>query len=192
MYRPGPFFLLSIFLLCFCCAPARGQGIQLGIYQSPKGIGASLVLDSRSGTEMDLLTLRTDFYGVLSGRTRTIGAVLTYTHDYVFFRTEGEDFLLRAHAGAGGQAGFVHDFEKGFLSAYDRELEHNPGWMAALTGNIGVRVDFKRRLSLDVGVSISPGVHLRTDKSTGALLVSFYHCGIYHAYYPHLMLMYRF
>ena len=183
------FFAVTLLLLC----PAlSAQDRLLGVYQSPKGVGISAVIESGEGTEMDILTLRSDFYGLLSGRTTDVGACVSYTHDYVLYRQEGEDYLFRIHLGAGGLFGFTHDFEKGFFSAFDRELERKPGWTAALAGNFGVRVDFRRRLSLDVGFSVLPGIHLRTDDKTGALLVNFYRAGIYNACFPQINLMYRF
>ena len=35
-------------------------------------------------------------------------------------------------------------------------------------------------------------MHLRTDEDTDDGLLSFYHAGIYHAYFPQLNIMYRF
>jgi hypothetical protein len=53
-------------------------------------------------------------------------------------------------------------------------------------------VDLGRRFTLDVGFSVAPGVHLRTDRRTGTLLVSFYRNGVFNAYLPQVNLMYRF
>ena len=148
---------------------------------------------SRPGDEADILTLRTDFYGVLTARTHEPGVCLSYLHDYVFFEREGEDFYLQLHAGAGGMAGYVHDFERGFYSAFDRELEHPRGWVAALAGNLGLRLDFFwLPLTLDFSLTAAPGVHLRTDPDTGAMILSFYRNGIFQAYLPQINLMYRF
>lgn len=191
MYKALHPTLLAVALLLFCPA-LSGQDRLLGLFQSPKGVGISAVIESASGQEMDILTLRSDFYGLLSGRTPDAGACVSYTHDYVLYKLEGEDHLFRLHIGAGGLFGFTHDFEKGFFSAYDRQLERKPGWTVALAGNVGIRVDFLRRLSLDIGLSVLPGVHLRTDDKTGALLVGFYRAGIYNAFMPQVNLMYRF
>ena len=165
----------------------------LGLYQSPRGLGITAMFPSRAGDEADILTLRSDFYGVLTGRTREPGVCLSYTHDYVFFEREGEDFYLQLHAGAGGMIGYVHDFERGFYSAFDRELEHPRGGVAALTGNLGLRLDFFwLPLTLDLSITAAPGVPLRTDPATGALILSYYRNGIFQAYLPQLNLMYRF
>lgn len=184
--------LISLAVSLLLCASVCGRELPLGLYSSPKGVGVTLILDTPDGREMNLFTLRTDFYGVLGGRTRDVGAAFTYTHDYAFLRLEDVHYGLCLHAGAGGMIGYTHDFEKGVFGAYDRALEQNPGWTGALAGNIGLRVDFARRLTLDVGLTILPGIHVRSDSKTGVVLVSFYRVGIYHAFYPQINLMYRF
>ncbi len=191
MLKPAHILLLLALLLPF--GPAvRAQGQRVGLYQSPKGFGVTATFDSASGEEMNTVTLRTDFYGFLSGRTRQVGALLTYTHDYRIFRMEGEDYAMILHAGAGVSLGYAHDYENGFYSSYDRELTHQKGGVAALAGLIGLRVDFRRHLTLDFGFTLEPGFHVRTDPDNGAVILSFYKNGIYRGYYPHLNLLYRF
>ena len=193
MYRTVLKFLLAAASLLLCCASLRGQERPLlGLYQSPHGVGLTAFFPTPDASETDILTLRTDFYGLLAGRTNDVGGCISYTHDYALLRAEGPDFRLQLHVGAGGLVGFGHDFEKGFFSATERELIHNRGWIVAPQGNVGLRVDFRRHLSLDLSFAVAPGVHLRTDRATGTLLVSFYKNGTYHAYYPQLNLMYRF
>ena len=193
MYRTVLKLLSAAASLLLCCATSRGQERPLvGLYQSPHGVGVTAFFPTPDASEMDILTLRTDFYGLLAGRTNEVGGCISYTHDYSLLRAEGPDFRLQLHAGAGGLAGFGHDFEKGFFSATERSLVHNRGWIIAPQGNFGMRVDFRRHLSLDLSFAVAPGVLLRTDKATGTLLVSFYKNGTYHAYYPQINLMYRF
>jgi len=174
------------------CASLSARERLVGLHQSPKGIGVSAIFDTSDGREMNIFTLRTDFYGVLTGRTSDIGACLVYTHDYTFFRQDREQYSLLLHAGAGGMAGYTHDFEKGVFSAYERQLVLSPGWTFALAGNVGLRVDFRKRLSMDISLSALPGIHIRTDNKTGAVLVGFYRNGVYQAFFPQLNLMYRF
>lgn len=191
MRRPLHILLLATLLLAFS-PTAHAQRNLAGLYSSPKGVGATLMLDTASDSGINVFTLRTDFYGLLSGRTDRIGAFFTYTHDYTFLWTEGDDFVLSLHAGAGGSLGYAFDYEKGFFSSFDRALERERGFVAALSGNVGLCVDFDRRLSVDVSFTLDPGIHLRTDQQTGALLLSFYRNGIYRGYYPQVNLMYRF
>ena len=193
MYRTVLKFLLAAASLLLCCASLRGQERPLlGLYQSPHGVGLTAFFPNPDASEMDILTLRTDFYGLLAGRTNEVGGFLSYSHDYALLRAESTYYRLQLHLGAGGLAGYGHDFEKGFFSATERDLIHNRGWIVAPQGNIGLRVDFRRHLSLDISFAVAPGVHLRTDRATGTLLVSFYKNGTYHAFYPQLNLMYRF
>lgn len=183
--------LLTTLLLTLNTA-VRAQQWRAGLLQSPKGAGITLSLDSRYRPETNIFTVRTDFYGFLSGRTNRIGAVFTYTHDYLFFLADGPDYSIDLHLGAGGSVGYAYDYEKGFFSSFERELDHTAGGVVALAGNVGVRIDFRRRLSLDLSFCLEPGIHMRTDPGTGALLLTFYKNGIYRGYYPHLNLLYRF
>lgn len=186
-------FLLAALLLPLFCPLMRGQEFMAGLYQSFKGVGLTAMFYAYGGDEADILTLRSDFYGVLSGRTAQPGVCLSYTHDYVFFEREGEDFLVQLHAGAGGMLGYVHDYERGFYSAFDRELQHRPGGVVALTGNLGLRVDFFwRPVTIDFSITAAPGLHLRTDQDTGAMILSFYRNGMLQAYLPQINLMYYF
>jgi hypothetical protein len=182
--------LLALLLPSGVAAHAQEQ--RVGLYQSPKGIGVTAMFDTPSGEETNTVTLRTDFYGFLTARTRQIGGIITYTHDYPVLWTEGEDYRLVLFLGAGVSLGYAHDQEKGFYSAYDRDLVHEPGGVAALAGQVSVRVDLRRHLTLDFGFCLEPGIHVRTDASTGAVILSFYKNGIYRGYYPHLNLLYRF
>lgn len=192
MYRTFHKLLLALALMLPCAASHAQGRLLAGTLHSPKGVGATVLLHARNGREMDIFTVRTDFYGLLAGRTRDVGACFTYSHDYLLWDLEGDDFLLRLHAGAGGQLGYVHDFEKGFFSATERSLLRNPGAMASVTGNVGLCIDFSARLSLDVSFTVAPGVHVRAERHTGALLVSFYRNGVIQSYIPQVNLMYRF
>lgn len=191
MCKPAHIRLLAACLL-LCCAPLRAQDRLLGVFQSPKGAGVTAMLDTAGGWETNILTLRTDLYGILTGRTRTPGVFFCYTHDYYFFSYEWDDWALLLHAGAGGMLGYAHDFEKGFFSSFDRELTQPMGGVAAVTGSAGLRADFSRRLTLDVSLTAAPGIHLRTDPITGALILSFYKAGVFQTYYPQVNLLYRF
>ncbi len=189
----GRIHILLAAALLLLCTGLRGQGVSAGVYMSPKGFGITAAWDSRRGGEMDILTVRNDLYGILSGRTSLQGVCLSYTHDYTLFQQREEDLFLRLHAGAGGQFGYVQDFEKGFFSAFDRELTHSPGGMVALTGRIGLRVDFFwNRLSLDLSLTAAPGIHLRSNRDTGTMILSIYRNGLFFSAVPELNLLYNF
>ncbi|MCR5352554.1 MAG: hypothetical protein K6E35_08720 [Bacteroidales bacterium] len=184
---------LAALLLCLLFSPpAKGQQALVGLYQSPKGVGVSAMFEGERGDVLDIVTLRTDFYGILTGRTDEPGVCLTYTHDYSFLWVEWPEFTMSLHAGAGGLLGYVHDWEEGIFSAIERQLQHSAGFAAGLAGNVGLRLDFDRRLSLDLSFTTAPGIHLRTDKETGAVILSFYKNGLYRSYFPQINILYRF
>jgi hypothetical protein len=183
--------LAAVLLLMLSGPLAKGQEALLGLFNSPKGIGVTAMVGSDWGNETNIITLRTDFYGILGGRTQNMGVCVTYSHDYAIYQLWQDQFDLTLHAGAGGQIGYVHDWEKGLFVPLDRDLEHKMGLAVALVGNIGLRFDFDR-LTLDLSFGLAPGIHLRTDEETGAVLLAFYRAGIYNAYYPQLNIMYRF
>ena len=191
MLKPAHILCLLVLLLPFGVA-AHAQGQRVGLYQSPKGIGVTAMFDAPTGAETNTFTVRTDFYGFLSGRTREVGAMFTYTHGYPIFWIEADAYRLELLAGAGTTVGYAHDYEQGYYSIYERELEHTRGYVAALAGQIGVRVDFRRHLTLDFSFVLEPGIHIRTDSDTGAVILSFYKNGIYRGYYPQLNILYRF
>lgn len=183
--------LAAVLLFLLPGPAARGQEALLGVFNSPKGFGVTALFGPEMGEESNILTLRTDFYGLLGGRTHKMGVCITYTHDYAIYQLWEEQFDMTLHAGAGGQIGYVQDWEKGLFSQFERQLTHKPGLAVALAGNIGLRFDFDR-LTLDLSFTVAPGMHLRTDEDTSDILLSFYHAGIYHAYFPQLNIMYRF
>lgn len=183
--------LAAVLLLLLSGPLAKGQEALLGLFQSPKGIGVTAMIGQDWGLETNIITLRTDFYGILGGRTRNMGICATYTHDYAIYQLWEDQFDMTLHAGAGGQIGYVHDWEKGLFVPIDRELQHKMGLAVALAGNIGLRFDFDR-LTLDLSFCLAPGIHLRTSEETGDVLLTFYRAGVYNAYFPQLNMMYRF
>lgn len=171
------------------CPLARGQEALLGLFQSPKGVGVTATFGSAGAGETDILTLRTDFTGLLTGRTEHMGVCISYTHDYPIYQLWGDQFDMTLHAGAGGLVGYVQDWEKGLFSQYDRAFKHKQGFALALAGDIGLRFDFDR-LSLDLSFTVAPGLHLRADDETNTVILSYYHAGSVYAYFPQLSIMF--
>ena len=181
--------LAAVLLLMLSGPLAKGQEALLGLFNSPKGIGVTAMVGSDWGNETNIITLRTDFYGILGGRTQNMGVCVTYSHDYAIYQLWQDQFDLTLHAGAGGQIGYVHDWEKGLFVPLDRDLEHKMGLAVALVGNIGLRFDFDR-LTLDLSFTVAPGLHLRADDETNTVILSYYHAGSVYAYFPQLSIMF--
>ena len=186
-----------IAILCLALAlttpEAAAREWSAGLFSSPSGWGLQAQACDRSGTEMDIITLTADAYGLLTGRTGDLGVKLGYTHDYVLGMLETEAFLMRFHAGAGVLTGYVHDNENAFLLSSGEDLQKEMGIVAALSCSIGLRFDFfARKVGIDLGLSANPGVHLRTDRENGSIYLSFYRNGIYDIVLPRVSIMYRF
>ncbi len=186
-----------IFVLCLTAAFAEQQSaakeVSAGLSSSPTGYGVMIHIMNPEGSELDILNISTDLYGLVSGRTDDIGFRLGYSHDYVINRFEYADFSMDIHAGAGLLTGFVHDHESGIFFGNRNPLEKEMGLIAALSCSAGLRFDFfARKVAIDLGFSANPGVHIRMDKENGSIYMSFYKNGIYQILYPKISIMYRF
>ena len=62
--------LAAVLLFLLLGPAARGQEALLGVFNSPKGFGVTALFGPEMGEESNILTLRTDFYGLLGGRTQ--------------------------------------------------------------------------------------------------------------------------
>ena len=171
---------------------ASAQRTLAGLYNSPKGFGLQVDIESKTAPEFSRIVLYADSYGIFQGRTTTPGAVLSFTRDYIFASQERQDVIFNLYAGAGATAGYVHDFEKGSGSLYAGALSRRMGFAGALAGNIGVRADFGRRLVLDASLRADLGLFARAKDENGSVLFSFYRNGALRCLYPQLSLLYRF
>ncbi len=180
-------------LFLSCIASAQGRSVRAGLLYSPKGAGLSLQVDSPSGSEVEILNLYADVYGLPSERTKDVGIVLSYTHNYILKMFSTPDVSAALHSGVGATCGYVHDYEKGvFSKSPARFLEKNMGGIFCLCINAGLSVDFERNLTIDLSYSFNPGLHIRTESSNNSLRVSLYKLGFYYLLAPQLSLLYRF
>lgn len=186
-------FLFACLVLTLAILPAGAREWSAGLYSFPSGHGIQVQTMDENEKEMDTFIISTDLYGMASGRTSDVGVRLGYTHDYVLGRLEAEDFSMKFHAGAGLLTGYVHDHENGIFLGTKDPLNKEMGFIAALSCSMGLRFDFfARKVSIDLGLSANPGVHLRMDKDNGSLYLSFYKNGIYQILFPKISIMYRF
>ena len=174
-----------------------GQGAEagehyLGTYHSLKGLGLGAAFKSDGGAEMTFVKLYADMFGVFPGRIDDVGVAASCTRDYVIAYADLGHSYLSLHAGPGVFAGYVHDYERNFLSSRG-ETYKKMGLAIALEGNFGLTADFfNHSVSLDVSLSVNPGLHIRRDSDTGAMLISLYKRGLYYCLMPQLCLYYRF
>lgn len=183
--------IASSVLALFCCH-ASAQVRSVGLFSTVLGFGLTAELADDEIDQIDIITLRTDLYGVAAGRSDDMGLMLSYTHDYVLYAYEHDWFGMRLHLGAGVAAGYVHDNEGGIFVSSNLPLENPMGVAVALAGNVGLRFDFTRRAVIDFGFSLYPGFHLRTDPESAEFYLSFYRNGVFQAIFPRVRIMYSF
>ena len=184
--------VLSFLSLC-CFASAQEHKLRTGLLSSLKGAGISLQIDSPSGSEVDVINLYADIYGLPTGRTSDLGVVLSYSHNYVLKTFGNSDVSAALYSGVGVSLGYVHDYEKGvFSKTHERLLEKRMGGIVCLCINGGLAVDFERNLTIDLSFSFNPGLHIRTESRNNSLKVSPYKLGVYQLIIPQLSLLYRF
>lgn len=167
---------------------------RIGLFNSPKGLGLSLQVDNRNGDEIRCFNVYADCYGVFSARTSDLGLAASFTHNYIFGVYDYEHLRLSVYGGAGVLMGYVHDYEKGLFSRDEqtRVLSRDMGFSACLDCNAGLGLDFDRGITVDLSLSLCPGIIIRRDRYTGSALVSLYKLGIFNVWMPQLCLYYRF
>lgn len=184
------FLPLAVLMAFSSSAPARER--YLGVFNSPKGFGAGILVGSPGGSEVNLINVYADMFGVFSGRTKDVGIAIEYSRDYVISSADFEFSSVTIHGGPGFMTGYLHDYERRFFSS-EGSTDKSMGYVAALSGNIGVLTDFfSHRVSIDLSFCINPGIHIRRGDDDGAVLISMYKRGIYFCLYPQLCIYYRF
>lgn len=179
-------------LMSLCGREAAASGHYIGIYNSLKGFGIGTAVKSSDGSSISFVNIYADMFGVLSGRTRDVGIAASLTKDYVIAYADYGYSYLSLHAGPGFFTGYVHDYERHFFSS-EGQTYKAMGFVAALAGNIGLSADFfAHRLGIDISFSVNPGLHIRKDRDSGAILLSLYKRGLYYCLTPQLCLYYRF
>lgn len=162
-----------------------------GLFNSLKGFGLS-VSNKIDEDEFNSLELFADFYGLLSGRSEYPGIKFNYTHSKVLKTWIGSDIATALYAGPGVTAGYVRDYQKGYYELRKFVFTQNYGAAAGLSGTIGFRFLFSRRISIDLSWTAELGLHLRKDEKLDTFQLRFYRNGLFLAPYPQLKLEYFF
>ncbi len=174
------------------CSETAAQERYLGVFNSLKGFGIGAAFKPQDGASMTFINLYADMFGVLSGRTCDTGIAASLTRDYIIAYADYGYSYLALHAGPGFFTGYLHDYERHFFSS-DGQTYKEMGIVAALSGNVGLSADFfAHRLSIDISFCVNPGLHIRKDRDSGAMLLSLYKRGLYYCLTPQLCIYCRF
>ena len=186
-----PIKLLAIGLLAALCLSAGAQ--EAGFYNSPKGFGAQYRFAERNGV-FHSATAFIDIYGIPSSRGSFPGYRFNLSRQYVFRQIEGDGVRYMLYAGPGVSMGMVRDHDKGRWFDFTSLISGNQGFMFALSGDVGCRFDFGRRVALDLSFEADAGLHVRRNENEtdyNAASLSIYNNGLMQAIYPQLTILFK-
>lgn len=183
--------LAALLLACVFCPYSGAQ--DAGLFNSPKGIGASLYLPEKDGI-FHTVTAYVDIYGIPSSRCLYPGFKANFSRQYSLRSWEMDGYRIRMYAGPGISAGYVRDHDKGRGIDLTTLISDNPGLAFAASGDIGWRFDFGGFVSLDLSFTAEAGVHARRnerEKGYAATSLSIYNNGLMQAFYPQLSIVFK-
>ena len=189
MYRVLKALILG-FTACLMSQTSEAKEWGVGLFSSPHAVGVQF--QALGESEIDIIGIMADLYGVIKGQTKDIGFKLGYTRDYILNEVHFQNCGMIFHLGAGAMLGYVHDKESGIFVNSNETLENNMGLMAALSCSIGLRFDFIRPVAIDLSFAANPGIHLRRSSETGSLYLTVYKNGISQIIMPRLSVIYNF
>lgn len=184
--------LTAIFLACVFCVGASAQ--DAGIFNSLKGIGASVRFPERNGV-FHSATAFVDIYGIATSRCSYPGYKANFARQYSLKTWKLDDYSIKMYAGPGLSVGYVRDHDKGRGIDLVSLISDNEGMMFAASGDIGWMFDFGGLVSLDLSFTADAGVHVRrNEKERGywSPSLSIYNNGLMQAFYPQLTIWFRF
>ena len=157
---------------------SRAYGRAVGMLFSFSEFSASYQTLRRED-ELLRLSLNLDMAGVIPGDTGIPGVSAGFTYLYVFARKHypsGESLMF--YAGPGACAGYV------------RSSGGSYGFMAALSGCVGLEYLFCVPVSISLTLEPRLGIHAR--QSGNDMSAGFYMGGLVSSLYPHIGLKYLF
>ncbi|MBR5042124.1 MAG: hypothetical protein IKX67_02700 [Bacteroidales bacterium] len=190
MYRTTH-LLKAALLLALAAVPLRVGAQELGLYNSPKGIGATLRQQEHDGIFHSAL-FYVDIYGVATSRCSYPGYKLNVSRQYVLKSIPRNGYTMTFYAGPGLSAGYVRDHDKGRGLDMTSLMSDYQGVMAGLSGDAGCRFDFGGNIALDLSLMAEAGVHVRQDTKGGNFLkLSIYNNGLIQSVFPQLTFLFK-
>lgn len=179
-----------LLLLLPACPTAAAQEKGLGLFVSPKGVGATFNLPSgKNPSSYNSFSVFADIYGMPMGKCYVPGYRAVYNRCNVIkeFSWRGADCYM--YVGPGFSAGWVRDFEEGLL---DPEVKyfHSPGAMAGIGGTFGFNIRCRERLQLNLSWDVEVGVFYRHDNVMNNMVLSIYRNGLIQLLSPQLTIIY--
>lgn len=184
MHKPRPYVILlaAFFSVLLIKGPdIRAQEVSAGLFNSFKGFGLSTRIMSEDA-ESRSFSLYADIYGLpLAEVSGAPGVKFNYSHDSVLRSYRAGSAAASLYAGPGMTIGYARDFRKGDF-----------GLVAALSGELGCRFRFDRRIVMDICMQTEAGVWIAKDKYLQNITLSLYKNGFIMTILPQLRLEYEF
>ncbi len=163
-----------------CCLDASARDKSVGLFNSPKGFGASFSTYLQDGA-FNSLQLYADMTGVFSGEYGKPGIRMDYNKGIVLKTWTMENYDCFLYAGPGVSAGFVRDNDSA-----------NYGFLFALNGSFGARFIFPRGIAMDFSLSADLGLHIRGAENGQTTNLKLYRNGLNRILFPQIKLEYCF
>lgn len=171
------FFACFLFIPLSSFAENTGSNLSFGSCFSPKGCGVMLNFSQQDSNFENIFLIRSDFYGVLTGKYRP-GLMSEYFVDYYVNEWQGRDNLrFSIYFGPGLCAGILRDSNK------------RRGLTFGLAGHFGISMKFKTNVRIKVGFTSELAFHLRIRNQYDTK-VSLYRNGIRLSPIPLLSIIY--
>lgn len=153
--------------------------VEMGTMHSPKSLGLTLELPDDDYDASDLFTLLADMHGLWDGTRPMPGIKLSYIRNVTLKEFRLDDCIEASiFTGPGIIAGVVRDSDKPF------------GFMAGLTGDVGVRLFFPSRIVIYFEFGMDIALFLSRHPYSSGIDMSYYRSGLKNFFYPQLRIAY--
>ncbi len=154
--------------------------VEIGTMHSPKSLGFTVELPDDDYNASDLFCLLADMHGLWDGTRPMPGIKFSYIRNVTLkeFRID-EGVEASFYSGPGVIAGVVRDSDKPF------------GFMTGLTGDVGLRLFFQRRIVVYVEVGVDVALFVSRNPYMSGIDMTYYESGFKNFFYPQLRIAYK-
>ena len=163
----------------FALDRAKLHHVEIGTMHSPKSLGFTVELPDDYYHASDLFCVLADMHGLWDGTRPMPGVKLSYIRNVTLKEFRLDDCVEASfYSGPGLIAGVVRDSNKPF------------GFMTGLTGDVGVRLFFPRRLVVYCEIGMDIALFVSRHPYTSGIDMTYYHSGLKNFFYPQIRIAY--
>ena len=163
----------------FAISRDRLHHVEIGTMHSPKSLGFTVELPDDDYNASDLFCLLADMHGLWDGARPMPGVKVSYIRNVTLKEFRIDDGVEASfYSGPGVTAGLVRDSDKPF------------GFMTGLTGDVGVRLFFRRRVVVYCELGMDVALFVSRHPYTSGIDMTYYESGFKNFFYPQLRIAY--